>query len=36
MDFIINYKKKIKKLENKKTFKKVDIREDITTKDFYF
>ena len=33
MDFITSYKKKIKELENKKTFKKVDILEDVTTKD---
>ena len=33
MDFITNYEKKIKKLKNKKIFKKIDILESITTKN---
>ena len=33
MDFITSYEKEIKELENKKTFKKVDILKGITTKN---
>ena len=33
MDFITSYKKEIKELKNKKIFKKIEILENITTKN---